>query len=233
MNKHSQQSGYVLLTAVVLLAALTALSVQFMGRSTQSAQSASYDRDAAEALQLAESSMNWLYGQFTYGGDMNNDKLADSLLTNFDPTDMATVPFKYLYYVGDAKAIKSTQPSILQLVADGESRNKGGSLKGAQLDPTALTLRVDDLFNGNSAPMLFSEGANGLVVDVNSASFEKSEEPRKAAVWIELVNAADGSISFYAQGVAKVGNSTSYVQRYMGQRGNTLGTFISAVNEAH
>ncbi len=232
MSTLPRQSGYILLTVVVMLAALMVLATQFLSRSGQSVQMSGYDRDAAEAAQLTESAMNFVYGQFTYGGDLNSDTIADNL-TSFDPIKITTFTPPYLFYVSDLTSITSKTPSILQRIADGQSQDTKGTVNGARVPTLSAKLKVEDLFGKASMPILFSETTAGLVRNTTSGvTFEKSTAPRKAAVWVELVLSTDGrSVLFYAQSVGRVGNSISYVQRYMGKRNNTLG-YISAVNEA-
>ena len=143
MSTLPRQSGYILLTVVVMLAALMVLATQFLSRSGQSVQMSGYDRDAAEAAQLTESAMNFVYGQFTYGGDLNSDTIADNL-TSFDPIKITTFTPPYLFYVSDLTSITSKTPSILQRIADGQSQDTKGTVNGARVPTLSAKLKVED-----------------------------------------------------------------------------------------
>jgi len=229
MTKTTPQSGYVLITVIVLLAGLLVIASQFMGRSAQSMQITGYDRDAAEALQLSESAMNWAGQQFALGGSLDGNNIADNLIS-FDPAN-ADITLPYVYFVSNTTAITSTVPGLLQRVADGQSQNQGGTVTGARVSVAPDTLRIADLTSNGATPIVFEEGNAGLR-QVTNRTFDNIRAPRRAAFWIELVLSADtGDINIYAQAVGRVGNSTSYTQRLIGFWSNTLG-FISVVNQA-
>ncbi len=221
MTKTTPQSGYVLITVIVLLAGLLVIASQFMGRSAQSMQITGYDRDAAEALQLSESAMNWAGQQFILGGSLDGDNDPDNLLF-IDPAN-AIITLPYVYFVSNTSAITNTAPSLLQRIADGQSQNQGGTVTGARVSVAPDTLKIADLTSQGATPIVFEEGNAGLR-QVSNRTFDNSRAPRRAAVWIELVLSADaGDINIYAQSVGRVGNSTSYTQRFIGVWSNTLG----------
>lgn len=229
MNKTTPQSGYVLITVIVLLAGLLVIATQFMGRSAQSMQITGYDRDAAESLQLSESAMNWAGSQFALGGSLDGDNIADNLIS-FDPAN-AVITLPYVYFVSNTTAINSTVPGLLQRVADGQSQNQGGTVTGARVSVAPDTLRIADLTSQGATPIVFEEGNAGLR-QVTNRTFDNIRSPRRAAFWIELVlSAGTGDIDIYAQSVGRVGNSTSYTQRYIGHWSNTLG-FRPVVTQA-
>ena len=231
-SRHPQrETGYILIFVAIVLLALSIVSIKYFSGSISSKKVAAYSRDAEESFMLAESAMNTLYGGFIYEGDFNQDDVFDKQV----PINIeAPAPFgnKYMYFVSAENRIDQTIPSILQRIADGEARAIAGEVNGAIVSATATSLRINDLFSGDSRPLVFTHSANGLQPTNNS--WGASETP-KAAVWIEVIRDTfqANQLYLFAQAAAQVGDSKSYVQRYIGEYSDTIGHQVSALTEAN
>lgn len=232
-----REQGYVLLTVVILLGVLSVVVSQFLSRAVQATQTAGYGRDSSESLLLAESAMNMLYGQFVFDGDLNGDGVADREQRPNLAASPAAVPLGYMFYIaGSGPGIEATDPGLLQRVADGEAWAQGANITTQAVASAAARIEVNDLFGNGFSPVLFVQDNNGDIVRANT-TWDNTRGPRKAAAWLELVRNEDpdsgGSVKVYVEAVGQVGHAKSYVQRYIGEYSNTLGTNVGALNEAN
>jgi len=236
----------MLLVAIFLLI-LMAGSAQLFTRIAEDTISSGTLRDSSESLMLAESAMENLRGQFINTLDTVVEAPTDTLdevIARQLPANMANpdaILFKYMYYVTAGAGLDQTQPSILQLIADGEAAGAAASVMAARSISSAETqLRINDLFanpGGTAiAPMLFTQNANtGILTSSAAASWTAEASPTKAAVWVEVSQnaAASTDVDLFVQAMSQVGNAKSYVQRYIGtyNASTVIGT-ISALAEA-
>ena len=226
--------GYALLLTVVLLLALSMISIKFFSANLNDSKIAGYNRDAEESFQLAESTLNLVYGGFIYDADLDSTSGPDNQgFINLD--DALPLPSPYMFFVSTNDKIEQTTPSILQRVADGEARATTGDVNNAVVSSTATTLLLTDLFNNESYPLIFTPGATGLQQQKNAHWNDFSASDGKAAAWIEITRDAFQSNRLYlfAQTMAQVGKSKSYLQRYIGEYSDVLGSNVWALTEAN
>ena len=226
-----KQSGYILIVSVILLGVMLIATLNFFEQSADSIQMSGYSRDSSEALLLAESAMNMLYGTFKFDGDIDGDENIDRS-EGFSLQDPSPLPLPYMYFRSDLDTIgiTATQPSILQRIADGEARS--GTTKTAVniannvVPELAQHLLINELFNTNTRPVLFTlNETNQLDFITDKTWAETINENDKAAVaWLELTRPTEnGPVEIYVQAAAKVGRSINYVQKFVGTFSNTLG----------
>lgn len=226
--------GYVLLLTVILLLALSMISIKFFSANLNDSKIAGYNRDAEESFQLAESALNLVYGGFVYDADMDLNPGPDNQgVINLD--DALPLPSHYMFIVSSSDKIEQTTPSILQRIADGEARASKGNVAGARILPTATTLLLTDLFNTTSAPLIFTPGNTGLQQHKNGHWNDFPASDGKAAAWIEITRDAFqvNRLYLFAQTMAQVGKSKSYLQRYIGEYSDVLGNNVWALTEAN
>lgn len=230
----NQQRGYALLITVILLLALSMISIRFFSGSLTESKIAGYNRDAEESFQLAESALNTVYGGFIYNADFydEDDIIDNQAVINLD--EPLPLPNPYMYFVSGSGLIEQTVPSILQRVADGEARSTGGTVNGSQVSPTSTTLLLSNLFNGTAQPLIFTPSDSGLQQRDDAWSTLPANKG-KAAVWIEITRDAfqENRLYLFVQSLAQVGKSKSYIQRYIGEYSDLLGTNVWALTEAN
>ena len=238
-NPH-RQSGYIIMVSVVLLGAMLLATLSYFERSADNIQMSGYNRDSAEALLLAESAMNTLYGQFKYGRDIDDDDIADRD-QSFDSNNPSTLPTFYMYFVSGTEpiSISQTQPTILQKIADGEARSAARTtqtVSSHRVPVDANNLVISELYTaGNTQrPVLYIlDENNRLSISNDNWTNIINNNPKAAVAWLELVLSptGNGTIQVYAQAAAQIGSSKNYVQRYVGAYPNTLGP-LGAANES-
>ena len=234
-NPH-RQSGYILIISVILLGAMLIATINYFEQSTDSIQMSGYNRDAAEALLLAESAMNMLYGQFVFGQDVDGDALPDRDET-FDENSPNVLPLHYMYFRSNNNAIDAQQPSILQLVANGEARSgsarAGTTVKNHRVPGNAVNLLISELYANNLKPVLYLLDANNQLTVSNNIWTNVNNNQKAAVAWLELTREQAGAnrINVYVQAAAKVGSSINYVQRYVGNYPTNLGP-LGGANES-
>ena len=209
------------------------VSSKFMTSSLTSAKTIGYNRDASESFVLAESALNWLYGRFVYDGNIDTSDDAIDNQININLEDARDLANHYMYFVSDNIQINQTEPSVLQRVANGEGNNSNGLVNGRVIPETTATLLVDDLFTDVARPVVLFQTADGI--QQSDRSWNQVPGNNRAAVWIELVGdpLQGNRIHLFVQSVAEVGQSRSYIQRYIGQYSDALGYDISALTEAN
>ena len=225
--------GYVLLLSVVLLLALSMISIKFFSANLNDSKIAGYNRDAEESFQLAEGTLNLVYGGFIYDANFDSIPGPDNQGI-IDLDDALPLPSHYMFFVSASNKIEQTSPSILQRIADGEARASNGDVNNAVVSSTATTLLLTDLFNNKSYPLIFTPGATGLQPqDGHWNDFSASDG--KAAAWIEITRDAfqGNRLYLFAQTMAQVGKSKSYLQRYIGEYSDALGNNVWALTEAN
>ena len=225
----NRQSGYVLLVVLVFLAILLSAGVHFYNRSTEHTKDSGGMRDVTESMILAESALYRGMGFYLSG---NYDDAAVSIPNNMNSqVDMEGVlnNVPSMYYVTNTDVagseIDQDQPSILQLIANGEANNVAPAVLGSQRITTSgaapLTpLRIDDLFNnaGGFRPELYViNPGDGLLIPSAAQTWSDEGAVSKAAVWFEVVQntAMASSVDVYVQAVAEVDGSKSYLQRVL------------------
>lgn len=237
--KHPRcQDGFVLPFALVLLVVLIMLSAGFFNRSADSAVFSASTRDSGQAMLLAESALNRIYGQFANGRDVDGQGNADatdakSIMTVISAPP-ATLSVKYIFYRTSGTAIDQYQPDILQRVANGEARNSGASLTSQAVANGTGRLRVNDLFVSNvMRPMLYVRDNSGLSASA-AASWDAEIATEKVAAWIEVTRNAShsGWLDVYVQAAAQVGGAKAYTQRFIGSFTDTLGGWLPPLGEA-
>lgn len=246
LNNHgpslpTKQSGYVIIVAVVLLGAMLLATLQYFEQSTTNLQSAGYSRDSAESLMLAQSAANALRGHLLFNKDLDNDDIIDRNEI-VDETNLDNLPLFYMYYVSDnSTSFANTEPSILQLIANGEARSSDHTPVGltkSRIPTTTTRLMINDLYSdgGNIKPIIYVlDNENKLIIDPDDETWKTkiNNGDTAAAAWLELTRLSDedGSIEINVQAVAQIGASKSYVQRIVGIFSNKLG-LIGATNES-
>lgn len=225
----NRQSGYVLLVVLVFLAILLSAGAHFYIRSTEHAKDSGGIRDITESMILAESALYramgfYLSGNYDDAGiaipnNMNNQADMDDVLGNIPS----------LFYVTNTDTaldeVDQTDPSILQMVANGEAANIAYDQRTTQRLVTSAAdpltqLRINDLFNNGAGfrPELYViNPADGLLALSAALDWESEPSPVKAAVWFEVVEnpAVADAVNIYVQAVAEVDGSKSYLQRVM------------------
>lgn len=238
-KRQCRQNGFVLPFALVLLVVLIMLSAGFFNRSADSAVFSGIARDSGQAMLLAESALNRVYGQFA------NGKNLDGQGTDADAVDAksimaaiasppATLSVKYLFYRTSGTAIDQYQPDILQRVANGEARNSGASLTSQAVTNGTAWLKVNNLFVSNTMrPMLYVRDSAGLSASA-AASWDAETAVEKVAVWIEITrnSSHSGWLDVYVQSAAQVGAAKAYTQRFIGSFTDTLGGWLPPLGEA-
>jgi len=227
-NNPRQQSGYILIVSVILLGAMLIATLQYFEQSKSSFQTSGYSRNSAEALLLAESAANMLYGQYIYGDDH---------LKGFDEDNLNNLPLPYMYYRSNntnqdtPDTIDESQPGILQLIANGEARSSSRTTVNTgkhKIPGSAENLVITELFsnvdNTLVKPIIYEIDNDGKLTISTSNSWTSVTAEKKAVAWLELVkNPATNTIKIYVQAVAQIGNSKNYVQRFVGVFKNNLG----------
>ena len=254
LKKLKEQKGYLLLIAIVFLFILGMASLHFFNRSSENLKMSGALRDSATAQLLAESAMEHMRGQFVMGRLDSDPTIRVSACDNgsgatFDMCESSLIQknrqnpddhmFPYMFYITDGNGIDSKRPSLLQRVADGESRfsevDVATSITGHAAPNARELVRIEDLFAGSTKPLLYIMNDSGKVESSLANSWNAETHAEKAAAWFEVVqNSSDtDAIDIYVQSAAQVGNSRSYVQRYVGTftNGTVLGV-VSAVSEA-
>lgn len=227
-----REAGYLLIVVAVLLTTLTIVTTQFMTRSAQNTRMAEITRDNTQSLQLAESVSNILGGFLTYDGDLNKDGIADKIQVVIDPLNPpAKLPLPFVFFVTTAKEVDQTKPSVLQRVADGEARGVKTAVSSPAINADKNQLSIEGLFGKNFAPLVYVIDQNGDLVASNK-SWKNEKSYQRAAAWIELVKSPGGSLRFYVAAVGAVGDSQSYIQRFIGEAGQTLGGGIGPLNQS-
>lgn len=223
-----KQSGFILLFVLTLLAMLMFASLYFMNRNKENINLVGHQRNASASLLMAESAMNKLLGDFSYGADLNNDGDADNGLI-INPQNVGeTVP--YLYFRSDSRAISQSQPSILQAVANSEGRGNSASINDNNI-PLSTEPGIADLLTTNHQPVLYKIQQGELFKSTQAWNDIAGD---KAAAWLEITLAPQqqDSLLIFVQAVAQTGSSKSYVQRYAGHFSERLGR-LSALSEAN
>ncbi len=229
-----KNSGYILIVTLVLLSALLIISLNYLERTADSMQLSGYNREAAESLVLAESAMNFVYGNYNYGADLDKD--GNNLVDSDQPIDinaLNALPLPYLYFVTAAgvPAIDQALPSILQRVANGEARGTGNGINGHVVSADSQQLLVQNLYSEPARPLVITLGVNNeLEVSANNWA----DISTGAAVWFEIVQnpVLNGSFQAYIQVVSKVGNAKSYSQRLILGLSVVLGPRLSTGSES-
>lgn len=224
-----RQAGFILPFALVLLVILIMLSAGFFNRSADSAAFSGATRDSGQALLLAESALNRLYGQFASGKNVDGQSGADKDDIKGLRTVMATPPsplnVKYVFYRTGGAGIDQASPDILQRVANGEARNTGATLATQGVANGTAMFKTNNLFVSSAMrPMLYVRDSTGLSAS-GAASWDAETGAEKVAVWIELTRnpTHSGWLDVYVQAVAQVGAAKAYVQRYIGAYTDNLG----------
>ncbi len=227
-----RERGYLLIVIAVLLTTLMVVTTQFMARSAQNTRMAEITRDNAQSLQLAESVSNLLHGYLSYNGDLNKDGIPDKDQIVVDLVKPpAKLPLPYVFFVTSGKEIDQAKPSILQRVADGEARSVKTGASSQAIKQDKRHLSVQGLFGKDFAPLVYVIDDKGdLVPSTKNWKDEKSYQ--RATAWIELVRSPGGSLLFYVAAVGAVGDSQSYVQRFIGEASETLGGGIGPLNQS-
>ncbi len=217
-----RQQGNVLVVTALFMLVLMGASTHFYYRATASTTLAGSARDNAESLLLAESALNMMLGRFSSGLDSDGDGTTDKIeggVIQQNMTNPAGLLMPYMYYVTAGAGIDQTQPSLLQRVADGESLGSVvGGLAGQDVSSASNVLRVNALFGAGFSPQLYTLNNNSLLIDSAAADWDSETNASKAAAWFELAQNPNDSaaLDLYVQAVAAVGDSKSYVQRYVG-----------------
>ena len=229
-----QPRGYVLILTIVLLLALSMISVKFFSSVFNDSKIAGYSRDSEEAFQLAESTLNLVYGGFIYDANFDDDEIIDNQAI-IDLDNTLPLPVSYMFFVSANEKIEQTVPSILQRIADGEARASNGNVNGAQVSPTATTLRIPDLFGESSRPLIFTPVSTGLQMQTEGMWTDFPSSLGKSAAWIEITRDAfqPNRLYLFVQAAAEVGKSKSFVQRYIGEYSDVLGNNVWALTEAN
>ena len=233
-NAPKSQHGYVLILTIVLLLALSMISIKFFSGALNNSKIAGYNRDAEESFQLAESTLNLFYGGFIYDADFDLTPGADNQGV-IDLDNTLPLPSPYMFFVSANGKVEKTVPSILQRIADGEARASGSDVTGAQVSPTTDTLLITDLFSNDIHPLLFIPVTTGLQKQSTGHWNDFPVNKGKSAAWIEITRDTfqPNRLYLFAQVVAQVGKSKSYVQRYIGEYSDVLGNNIWALTEAN
>lgn len=222
------QRGYILPLVAVLLIALMVSSLAFFNRANDATKLSGYTRDSTQAVILAESAVNLLFGKLRSNtmtvGDLNNDTLLDGAQARITvATPPLPLALPYMFYVTAAGAgIDQATPRILQMVADGESSAPGATT--LQPATQAITfpagaaqrlIRLNDLFISNAIrPRLYIQNNTGLAASNNTWATQTGD---KVAVWLEVTQNPTNPLWFdlHAAAAADVGQSRGYVQRYL------------------
>lgn len=232
-----KSAGYIIMIVAVFLAVLGLTTMQYFTRSVEHAKLAGTNRDHGQSLLLAESAMEHLRGRFIEDLSTPGNPVVASCTNSLDSCRAAVIEqntsspdthlLPYMFYTQQGSGISSTVPEILRNVANGESTFVTSSASGAGV--AAAPLRVKSLFNSaTKRPFLYGVVPNnGMIQEINSASWTTVwENPddtawdglvnnQKAAAWIEVIKNPNG-IDLFVQAVGQVGNSKSYVQRNVG-----------------
>ncbi len=150
---------------------------------------------------------------------------------SFTPTLPLPVGYEFFLTGAGGAGITETRPGTLQRVANGEARNTGNALADQSVPTNINALRINDLFVSASVqPLLLTQNQNGLVFSNNTWNNEAAAE--KAAVWLEISRDADPAhatwYDLYLCSAAQVGNSKSYIQRFVGAYTDQLGAQVIA-----
>jgi len=242
LNLPRKQAGYIIVVTIILLGAMLLATLNYFEHSADSMQMSGYNRDASEALLLAESAMNMLYGQFIFGHDIDNTDNTNSADKDqvFDDSVPENLPLHYMYFVGDDNTIDAIQPSILQSIANGEARSGSHTavaVSNHRVPDTATRLLVSELYTNNNTlkPVLYTLDNNNELqintVDTWTSIFNSTD--RAAVAWLELTrtDATDNTLRIFVQAAARIGDSRNYVQRFVGIYPNNLGP-LGAANES-
>ncbi len=217
------QRGYILITTLILLALLAAISVALSERRTQSARLTAEENDAQRALLLAENAAEWVYARFIYGADLDGDGRPD----NRQHGDLSRIPPRhpafYIFHLPRGPGIEPHPQSLLQRIAEAEA--------GAALSNETLGPRIQDLFGPRQRPLHFLADEHGLPQLSDQPWTALAGRPH-AAVWMELVPDPErGGHRLYLQTVAEVGLARRYLQRLIGRYDNRLGSDLGALTE--
>ncbi len=218
MYVNRSQQGYILMLVLVLLTVLSVAASQFMTRSQRATQMVSNASNSSASLNLAEAALNTLAGRFTFGDDLNNDGTPDNEQAVFDPSGEPNLP--YLFFVSTAgDDIDQTAPSILQKVANGETLGVSQNLNSRNIPATIANLNVAGMFGAGFKPRLYVQQGGGFIVSNNDWNNETAYS--KAAVWLEMVASpvVNSQVNVYVAAVGQVGESKSYLQRFVGAYG--------------
>ena len=239
-----------------MLGELIIATLNYFEQSKDSIQMSGYNRNASEALLLAESAANMLYGRFVFGGDLNGDGTNDNR-QGFNETDLSNLPLHYMYYRGAETTdgqedgadniIARSKPSILQLIANGEARSATATSmttdSAHKIPHNAASLMITDLYstidNKTVKPILFTiddseNGGHKLKIEPGTSTWTGITGNKKAAAWLELTKdpTKAGTIQIYVQAVGQIGKSKNYIQRFVGIFPNSLG-LIAAATESN
>ena len=216
------QRGYILVTTLVLLALLAALAVSFFDRRVMSSRLQGQERDSLAALQLAENALDLVYGRFIAGADLDGDGRPD----NRQRGSLADPPAPYIYASPMGPGAETVTGGLLQAVAEGEAGDDEPRIQ------TGQTLHIRDLYRAGHAPLHFIADAGGRPVPTTQ-TWDDLAGGAHAAVWMELVPAADGTLHLYVQTAAEVGGARRYLQRLAGIYTGRLGRRLGALTEAN
>jgi hypothetical protein len=245
------QSGAILLVVIFILGVLIASAMQFFSVATDSTKISGAARDSIESMLFTESAMEMLRGSFINNLDRDGvigvedcdvsgvslDKCEASYVRKNIMAPQASL-LSYMYYVSDDTAIDQTGPSLLQKLADGEAAfdTSNGQLASQKISSAVTMLRVNDLFNDDFKPLLYTVNENGLLVNSVAANWDAETSTHKAAAWFEIALNPDdnAAIDLYVQAVSQVGGARSYLQRYAGTYfdNDTLGGLVSPLAES-
>lgn len=224
----SKQGGYALLVVMLVFLVLAVGGSHLFTQSRLATQVSGQQRDHAEALLLAESAMNDLFGRLISNADISgavgSADLSELNLSTLLPDAMPALPLNYLYFIQGASASKirsGSTPGILQGIANGEANAVAvGTVSGAAMSD--VNRRVQDLFGTAVRPRLYLLNDTGL--SMSSSTWAAVTAAKKAAVWVEITrSAADADMmDLYVQSTAQVGQSLAYTQRYLGSTSTGL-----------
>ncbi len=243
-HKHCGDTrGFILPIVALLMIALMGASLAFFGRATDSSKLSGYSKDSTQAVLLAESALNRVFGRYVSPdvgvNDIDGNKVGDANGQGrpAGPNLPLNLPYQF-FLSADGATMDQSVPGILQRVADGEARGASATTAAPATQAIATApalLRVNDLFiSAATRPRLYTQGSTGLTASANTWAAETS--PEKVAVWIEVVRDPDPANSdwfhLYLSAAAQVGQSRAYLQRYMGRYKDTLGGFVPTLSEA-
>lgn len=166
--------------------------------------------------------------------DLNCNNTADAneaKPASFTPTLPLPVGYEFFLTGVAGAGITETRPGILQRVANGEARNSSSALAGQSVATNINALRINDLFiSASLRPLLLTQSQNGLTFSANT--WDKEPAAEKTAVWLEVSRDADPAhatwYDLYLCSAAQVGNSKSYIQRFVGAYTDQLGAQVIA-----
>lgn len=229
LKRAEAHRGYILLITLVFLAILMSIGIHFFSRMVDHTKTTGGNRNITQAALLAESAMNLTMGTFLTGNGADLGVDIPASMDNQAALLGVLNGIPNMYYVTDTDIglveINRTASDLLQIIANGESRNSLPNPLASQRLVTngftpLTTLRINDLFGPGAAfrPTLYTlDAATGLLQTSNN-TWNTEPAVEKAAAWLEVSqNAVNASgVDIYVQAVADVDGSKSYVQRHIG-----------------